>query len=412
MFSRNVPIQRRDILRGGAIAAMGAWGGYSPFTTTADEAQAMPSFPLKSLEPDAKSGASKAVVVGDVALAHTEQVFTDATDGAACFQSLLKQIDERLALVGAMSADAVRFHFYVADDAIVAEIEQALAAHYSNGYRPAATFVTGQLAEPGARAGADCVAAVRSNPRDSRSLSRPGVGVLPPGGRLYISGDAKPAESSSGSTALRSATSATLKSLENTLRFAGLSRADVVHVKSFVTPIGEVDSARTAIVEFFGDQPPPMSFVEWHSKSLPIEIELIAALPTDRVGEAKARVEYLTPPGMTASPVFSRAARVSKGPLIYTSGIYGDSASDTPGRIRSILGEVRRLVALGGGSMTQLVKATYYVSDDASSVELGKIRPEFYRPDSPPTASKAATTGVGRQGHQIVVDMIAATEQT
>jgi enamine deaminase RidA (YjgF/YER057c/UK114 family) len=406
------PILRREVLRAGAIAAAGAWSGFPQFATAADEARATPGFALKCMEPDAERGASKAVVVGDVALAHTEQVFTDTTDGAACLKSLITQLDERIAIVGASSADVVRYHFYVADEGIVAAIEKALAAHYSDDYRPTATFVTGQLAQPGARAAVDCVAAVRSNSPETKSLRRAGVAVLPPGGRLYISGDAKPAESSSGSAALRSATTATLKSLENTLRFAGLDRSHVVHVKSFVTPIGEVESARAAIVEFFGDEPPPMSFVEWHSKSLPIEIELIAAVPANRVSAAKSRVEYLTPPGMTASPVFSRAARVSKGPLIYTSGIYGDPALDTPGRIRSILGEVRRLVTLGGGSMTNLVKATYYVSDDESSIELGKIRPEFYQPDSPPAASKAATTGVGRQGHQIVVDMIAAAEQS
>lgn len=412
MFFRNEPIRRRELLRAGAIAATGAWSGFPQFALAADEAGATAGFALKCLEPDAERGASKAVVVGDVALSHTEQVFTDAIEGATCFKSLVKQLDERLALVGARLADAVRYHFYVADEGIVSEIEQALAAYYSDDYRPTATFVTGQLAQHGARVAADCVVAVRSNSPETKSLRRAGVSVLPPGGRLYISGDAKPAKSSSSSSALQSATTATLNSLENTLRFAGLDRSHVVHVKSFVTPIGEVDSARTAIIEFFGDHSPPMSFVEWHSNSLPIEIELIVAIPPDRVSAAKARVEYLTPPGMTASPVFSRAARVSNGPMIYTSGIYGDSASDTPERIRSILGEVRRLVTLGGGSMTDLVKATYYVSDDESSIELGKIRPEFYRPDSPPAASKAATTGVGKQGHQIVVDMIAAAEQS
>ena len=39
-------------------------------------------------------------------------------------------------------------------------------------------------------------------------------------------------------------------------------------------------------------------------------------------------IEYLTPPGLKASPVYSRVARVNDGKLIYLSGLFGKTATD------------------------------------------------------------------------------------
>jgi len=51
-----------------------------------------------------------------------------------------------------------------------------------------------------------------------------------------------------------------------------------------------------------------------------------------------------------------------------------------------------------------MVKATYYVTDNASSRLLGTIREELYNPRRPPAASKA----LGKNGHSLMLDMIAA----
>ncbi len=55
-----------------------------------------------------------------------------------------------------------------------------------------------------------------------------------------------------------------------------------------------------------------------------------------------------------------------------------------------------------------MVKATYYVTDNASSRLLGTIREELYNPRRPPAASKALVKGVGKNGHSLMLDMIAA----
>jgi len=66
--------------------------------------------------------------------------------------------------------------------------------------------------------------------------------------------------------------------------------------------------------------------VEWQS-SLPIEIELIAWGGREGAGEP---LDYLTPTGMKASPVYSRVVRVNDGKLIYLSSVFGKTDGHVP----------------------------------------------------------------------------------
>jgi enamine deaminase RidA (YjgF/YER057c/UK114 family) len=147
--------------------------------------------------------------------------------------------------------------------------------------------------------------------------------------------------------------------------FAGLDWSHVVQLKSFLEPIASADDARKALQEFFGERPlPVLTFVEWQSPSLPIEIELIAAVPPEFGNKSGRAVEHLTPPGMTASPVFSRVARLRSPAVVYTSGLYGDEKDDPPARVREILGQVRQLVICAGGNCGSWSKTYYVVSDE------------------------------------------------
>ena len=399
----NQTATRREFLAITAAAAAAISGIPQAAAMASDEA---PRKILECLDGDPDTGTSRAVVVGDVPLVHTEQVFakreSEDFDRDVVVAALEQALELRLSAAGASLDDAVRLHYYIASNAWVPIIQDRLARRFSGRYQPAVTFVTGKLAESGAVVAADCIAVRRAKATAGKVARFAGAAILPPGDKLYVSGDAKPGD-------VPTATRATLESLEKTLRFAGLDWSHVVQLKSFIQPIDAADDARKAMQEFFGDRPlPVLTFVEWRSPSLPIEIELIAAVPPEVSNRSADVVEYLTPPGMTASPVFSRAARVRSPTVIYTSGLYGDEKDDSPARVRDVLGQVRQLVDRAGGNMRHLVKATYYVASDETSADLGKIRPEYYEPDSPPAASKAATEGVGRDGHTLVIDMIAA----
>jgi len=130
-----------------------------------------------------------------------------------------------------------------------------------------------------------------------------------------------------------------------------------------------------------------MVFVEW-TMSGPIEIELVAAAPG--TATAAGGVDYLTPPGMKASPVYSRVARINRGKHIFISGLCGMEAVDAEGQLRGIFAELGRLLKEAGSDFKHLVKATYYVADEPASKKLNEIRPEFYDPQRPPAARGAA----------------------
>jgi enamine deaminase RidA (YjgF/YER057c/UK114 family) len=177
------------------------------------------------------------------------------------------------------------------------------------------------------------------------------------------------------------------------------------------------------VAAFFGERPvPPLVLVEWRSSpTTPIEIELIAWGGMNNSGDA---VEYLTPPSMTASPIYSRVARIHHTQTIYVSGLVGapdtnpkpergpsdidpNSASAAEREVKECFASLDRILKQAGSDFRHLVKATYYVSTDSASRKLNELRPNYYDPHRPPSASKAMVAGVGRLGLGLTMDMIA-----
>jgi len=369
-------------------------------------AEEQPPDILESIRPDPATGLAEAVIVKG---RNAPLVFTDQIRPRNPSESVSKQLSDVIHQLGENLAAAksgwgalVRMHFYVRTDAVADEIRKVLARAFKDVHKPAATFVRGELEFPEVAFVLDVVslsgevghaAAIRRTPR---------AVVLPPGPLLYISGEAV-------GGAIEEATGNTLAALEATLKFAGCDWPDVAQLKSFVAPMTAVDTVRSAISRYLAGRPIPMLvFVEWKATSSPIEIELVAAVPKARGDAMTQTVEHLNPPSVTTpSKVFSRAAMVKTDRLIYTSGYYGDGP-DTGARIRDIFTKLRALAEQAGGNLEHLVKATYYVNDAESSKLLNDIRPEFYSPQRPPAASKAIVQGVGRDGRNITIDMIAA----
>jgi enamine deaminase RidA (YjgF/YER057c/UK114 family) len=152
---------------------------------------------------------------------------------------------------------------------------------------------------------------------------------------------------------------------------------------------------------------PPLVFVEWES-SLPIEIELVAA--GGRAVPGNKPMDFITPEGMTASPVFCRVVRVNYGDLVFVSGLNGDDICKPNEQVNVIFQDLKKLVGEHRSDLRHLVKATYYVSENDVSTELNKLRPDYYDPARPPAASKAMVAGCG-DGSTITIDMIAVAEE-
>lgn len=371
---------------------------------------------LRYIRGEAEAGLSRAVVVPDAPLIHTAQLWPVAADGTLAADDVLAQIDQLwrnllavLAAAGSSSEQLVKLNVYTAGDDVAALVRAQLAERLPADHLPAVAYVSGELAWPGAFVGLDAVAlapaARRSAPpaaerSDDVPLSGAQWSVLREGARVYISGQAEPGD-------LAQATTATLESLARTLKYLGLTRTMIVQLKAFVAPIGEADVVRQAVAEFFDGPPPPLVLVEWKAGGThPIEIELIASAGAADAGAPEA-VEYLTPAGLQASPVFARVVRVRRGGTIYVSGLYGDEGQTAEDEVRTIFAQLSDLLAESGSDLRHLVKATYYVATDRSSAALNDLRPEYYDPQRPPAASKAPVTAVGEAWRTVTLDMLA-----
>ena len=117
-------------------------------------------------------------------------------------------------------------------------------------------------------------------------------------------------------------------------------------------------------------------------------------------------MDFITPEGMTASPVFCRVVRVNYGDLVFVSGIDGDGAREPSEQVNALFQNLKKLVGEQKSDLRHLAKATYYVSENDVSTELNKLRPDYYDPARPPAASKAMVAGCG-SGGTITIDMIA-----
>ncbi|MCC6418968.1 MAG: RidA family protein [Gemmataceae bacterium] len=363
------------------------------------------------LDPDKQTGSAKAVVVGAVPLVHTTQLLP--VDGMGNVvgkgeptRQVERVLDDLAALLketNAALAQAVKLNFCVASPEVAAEVHKALARRFPARARPAVSFVAGTLPHPDAVVAVDAVALAAGDSPAAVKLHGAGTAgaraaTLPVGARVYISGQAERGAN------LAEATRKTMESLHATLKFLDLKDEQVVQVKCFLTPMSGVADVRRAIAAYFGKRPvPPVVLVEWKS-ALPIEIELIAAAGKERAG---APVEYLTPPGVKASPVFSRVARINRGKLVYVSGLYGTSKQDPAAEIAEIFTALGRVLGQAGSDLRHLAKATYYVTSADAVRTMGQLRPKYYDPRRPPTASLAVVPGVGRADRTVTLDMIA-----
>jgi enamine deaminase RidA (YjgF/YER057c/UK114 family) len=358
---------------------------------------------LRSIEASASARRSAAVVVEDLPLVYTAQVLP--FDGAVAGEgfSLAEQTRRAVERLLAVLAEAdsgptrlVKVNLVVARGEDGAAALRALAAALPDGVQPAVSLVQTALAHPQALVAIDAVAVAGEQPAGTEEVRRTrAAAVLPPGSRLFVSGQAEPGT-------LREATRKTLQSLSATLRHCGRSDRDVVQVKCFLQPMTAVYEVQEELVRYYGaEQAPPAVFVEWRSTA-PIEIELVA-----RAGPAAGpRVEYLTPPAMKASPVFSRVARVAGGRLVFFSDLFGPPEASADAQLEAAFENLNKLAERAGTDLKHLVKATYYVTDGEISRAHNAIRPRYYDPQRPPAASKAEVAGTGRAGVRYVMDMV------
>lgn len=344
-------------------------------------------------------------------LVHTAQLVPQDVKNSELPQQgaqVLAQLAELLAEFNALRSDVVKLNVYVRDAEAAAAFHELLREWFGE-QAPSVAYVVSPLPNSSAAIGLDVIIALPATTSASVAYHRlqplPGgsklaaASVLPNGDAVYVSGQAEPGD-------LRQATRDTVASLISTLENLGLNKQDVVQLKCFIMPMSDVAIANQEIAAAFqGHTTPPIVYVEWaSSETIPIEIELIAAAGNTNQTET---VSYSTPPGMKASPVYSRVAHVHGVSRIYFAGLVATAAGDGASQVISIYEQLDSVLEQCGSDFEHLVKATYYVSDDDASQQLNKLRPNYYNPQRPPAASKAIVPSVAIPQRSISIDMIA-----
>lgn len=378
-----------------------------------------PSADIEYFDSGLATSTSTAVKVGGVPLAFTSQLLplnsTGAIHAPGDVEEQSRKVLQLLAFVLKEAetgmAQVVRLNVGVAQREDVRKVQAVVASHFEHLGKPAATFSVGELAHPNALVAMDAVATTSAagGQRVARGRSQAlyartdssHVAILPTGSRVFLSGQA------AREPDLVKATKATMEQLRSTLQHLRLDFENVVQLRAFMKPMTSTAEVESEIAQHFaGRQAPPVVFVEWKNNN-PIEIELIAA--GGAAQPAALPLEFITPPGMKESPVFSRVVRVNRGRLIFVSGTYGGNGLDPATQTREIFRSLEYILGKNGSDLRHMVKATYLIEDNESSQAFNRARPEFLDPHRPPAASKASIPDVGREGHSILVDMIAVT---
>lgn len=355
-------------------------------------------------------GSSDAVIVKDVPLAHTSQIFSLDKRGEFVFKGeLQKQIEQIFSNLSKAlnTADSglgqiVKLNIYLKNTTLISEVQTEISSRFKPNKLPAVTYVTGDLSHPDALISIDAIAVSSYSSDKFVKYFHSGsaqVSILPLGPVVYISGQAAKGN-------LADATLNTLKQLEETLHFLGLEKRDIVQIKSFINPISDLKIVQNVMADFFKEGTiPPLVNVEWLSKDPLIEIELIAS-SNRTLSKSNEQIDFITPSGMVHSPVYSKVSRVNYGSKVYVSGLFGNTEGGVQSELSDIFDFLELIMKKSGSDLKHLVKATYYVSNDLHSAALNEIRPKYYDPERPPAASKALVKGVGSTKAGVGMDMI------
>ena len=355
-------------------------------------------------------GSSDAVIVKNVPLVHTSQIFSLDKRGKFVFKDeLQKQIGQifgnlskALKIADSGIDQVVKLNIYLKNSTLISKVQTEIGRRFKSGKLPAVSYVTGNLSYPDALISIDAIA-VSTNSSDKNvkyfNSGSTQVSILPPGPVVYVSGQAAKGN-------LTEATLNTLKQLEETLHFLGLEKRDIVQIKSFINPISDLNTVQNVMAEFFKEGTiPPLVNVEWLSKDPLIEIELIAS-SNRTLSKSNEQLDFITPKGMVHSPVYSKVTRVNYGSKVYVSGLYGNTERGIKSELSDIFDFLDLISKNSGSDLKHLVKATYYVSNDLHSAALNEIRPKYYDPKRPPAASKALVKDVGALKAGVSMDMI------
>ncbi len=218
------------------------------------------------------------------------------------------------------------------------------------------------------------------------------------------------------------------ENIEICLRSGGAKLQHVVHFTNYLTDPRDQAGAARALAACFGGTPPPASTILVEELPIPgclSEIDLVALVP-----EAGQQIEVLTPAGLPAPlptgldgpPLYQYGVKC--GSWIFTSGLVATDFSEAiaadarttstfpyygeNGRLQTahILKQLEAVLAAGGASLRDVVKAEVYLTDLKDFFRVDEVWKEFF-PEDPPARTTVPVKDLGITGARVAINLIA-----
>jgi 2-iminobutanoate/2-iminopropanoate deaminase len=189
------------------------------------------------------------------------------------------------------------------------------------------------------------------------------------------------------------------------LKQAGMSLADVVQSRVYLTDAANFQAMNSAYHSYFPSSPPARATLRTGltSPDYLIEISMIAVKDASRTAITTPNADGS--PG-TANPNLSAAIRV--GNRLFVAGITGNTADnkgDAAAQTKEALARIARTVKAAGFQMSDMVEGMAYAADRTKFPEINAAYKEAFQRDFP--ARTGVSTGLMGAGAEIELSFIA-----
>jgi 2-iminobutanoate/2-iminopropanoate deaminase len=365
----------------------------------------MQSHRVVTIEGSSDRAAVSAVVAGGlvyVAGVTAPGTPDDSSDVQAEARRVLGVLDSTLRRADSSLASVVNVNLYLKRAADFDAVNGVYREFFS-GDLPARTTVVVDL--PGrALVQMSAIAAAAGTPRDVlhpagwMKSPRPYSYIVRAGGLVFLSGlvSRRPSDDQvvPGPVALQTKT--VLENAGTLLRAAGLSYADVVSARVFVTDDSYFEAMNDEYRRYFGTDPPARATTVAGLMGVDalVEITLVAS----DTGKQSL--------GPTVWPTLPVAAAVRAGNRLFLSGVMGNTATnrdDAAAQTKEVLTRMGRTLEGAGYSPGDIVDLTAYVPDSWGAASIDDVLRTFFPGDLP------ARTVVGAKliGRDAAVELMA-----
>ena len=283
---------------------------------------------------------------------------------------VLDELTSRLAAAGTSMDRVVSTSVYLAEAGDFAALN-AVWSKYWPLSPPARTTVVARLPVPGARVMVSAVAAGRGTartvvlPKGWAAPASPFSYAVRAGDTLFLSGlvPRRGADNSLVTGDIEAQTNAIFENAGAILAEAGLTMADVVSARVFLTD-GEVFQRMNAAYRArFPESPPARATVitPLVSRDFAIEIAMVAV-----AGPGRAAV----------LPNQNLSAAIRVGPRVFLSGMLGvlpGNASDSAGQTAETLNRLERTLAGAGFGWPDVAESIVYLTDMSAAADVMKV---------------------------------------